>query len=84
LADQGRAQQELPVVDASLVARCCIRIMDMIMWRAAKSRYGAGKKPSEFSIVCGVEHAFTLLDVTHEVTPGERSGKCASASPFLR
>jgi len=44
-------QQDLPVWMGLWWPRCCIRIMDMIMWRAAKSRYGAGKKPSKFSIV---------------------------------
>lgn len=63
-------EQKLPVVDASLVAPLLHQNHDYShapggaeeVWRGAE----AGKN---FELYGGVKHAYTLLDVTHELTP---------------
>jgi hypothetical protein len=63
-------QNHLPVVDASLVAPVVHQNHDYghvpggydQVWRGAEAEHN-------FALYGGVRHAFTLLDVTHELTP---------------
>jgi hypothetical protein len=64
-------QQDLPVVDASLVAPVLHQRHDYDHVAGGKEQVWRGEEAERnFQLYGGVEHAFTLLDVTHEVTPG--------------
>jgi hypothetical protein len=63
-------QQDLPVVDASLVAPVLHQRHDYDHVAGGKEQVWRGEEAEHnFQLYGGVEHAFTLLDVTHEVTP---------------
>jgi hypothetical protein len=62
-------QQELPVVDASLVAPVLHQNHGYDHVAGGKEQIWRGEEAERnFRLYGGVEHAFTLLDVTHEVT----------------
>jgi hypothetical protein len=64
-------QQDLPVVDASLVAPVLHQRHDYDHVAGGKEQVWRGEEAERnFQLYGGVKHAFTLLDVTHEVTPG--------------
>ncbi len=64
-------QQDLPVVDASLIAPVLHQNHDYGHVAGGKEQIWRGQEAERnFRLYGGVEHAFTLLDVTHEVTPG--------------
>jgi len=64
-------QQELPVVDASLVAPVLHQNHEYDHVAGGKEQVWRGEEAERnFQLYGGVEHAFTLLDVTHDVTPG--------------
>lgn len=63
-------QQDLPVVDASLVAPVLHQNHDYGHVAGGEEQVWRGQEAARnFQLYGGVEHAFTLLDVTHEVTP---------------
>lgn len=63
-------QQGLPVVDASLVAPVLHQNHDYGHVAGGKEQVWRGEEAERnFRLYGGVKHAFTLLDVTHEVTP---------------
>lgn len=63
-------QQDLPVVDASLVAPVLHQNHDYDHVAGGKEQVWRGEEAERnFQLYGGVEHAFTLLDVTHEVAP---------------
>src|SRR6266851_5628090 len=63
-------QQDLPVVDASLVAPVLHQNHDYDHVAGGKEQVWRGEEAERnFQLYGGVEHAYTLLDVTHEVTP---------------
>ncbi len=63
-------EQNLPVVDASLVAPVLHQNHDYGHVAGGKEQVWRGQEAERnFQLYGGVEHAFTLLDVTHEVTP---------------
>jgi len=62
-------QQNLPVVDASLVAPVLHQNHDYGHVAGGKEQVWRGEEAERnFQLYGGVEHAYTLLDVTHEVT----------------
>jgi hypothetical protein len=64
-------QQNLPVVDASLVAPVLHQNHDYSHVAGGKEKVWRGQEAERnFKLYGGVEHAYTLLDVTHEVSPG--------------
>ena len=63
-------QQDLPVVDASLVAPVFHQNHDYAHVAGGKEQVWRGLEAERnFQLYGGVEHAYTLLDVTHELTP---------------
>ncbi len=63
-------QQNLPVVDASRVAPVLHQNHDYGHVAGGKEQVWRGLEAERnFQLYGGVEHAYTLLDVTHEVTP---------------
>jgi len=62
-------EQNLPVVDASLVAPVLHQNHDYGHVAGGKEQVWRGEEAERnFQLYGGVEHAYTLLDVTHEVT----------------
>ena len=62
-------EQSLPVVDASLVAPVLHQNHDYGHVAGGKEQVWRGEEAERnFQLYGGVEHAYTLLDVTHEVT----------------
>ncbi len=63
-------QRDLPVVDASLVAPVFHQNHDYAHVAGGKEQVWRGLEAERnFQLYGGVEHAYTLLDVTHELTP---------------
>lgn len=63
-------QQNVPVVDASLVAPVLHQNHDYGHVAGGKEQVWRGKEAERnLQLYGGVEHAYTLLDVTHELTP---------------
>jgi len=63
-------EQNLPVVDASLVAPVLHQNHDYGHVAGGKEQIWRGQEAERnFQLYGGVEHAYTLLDVTHELTP---------------
>jgi hypothetical protein len=63
-------QQNLPVVDASLVAPLLHQNHDYGHVAGGREQVWRGQEAERnFQLYGGVEHAYTLLDVTHELTP---------------
>src|SRR5260370_6418028 len=63
-------EQNLPVVDASLVAPVLHQNHDYGHVAGGKEQVWRGQETERnFQLYGGVEHAYTLLDVTHERNP---------------
>jgi len=63
-------EQNLPVVDASLVAPVLHQNHDYGHVAGGKEQVWRGQEAERnFQLYGGVKHAYTLLDATHEVTP---------------
>jgi hypothetical protein len=63
-------EQNLPVVDASLVAPVLHQNHDYGHVTGGKEQVWRGREAERnFQLYGGVEHAYTLLDVTHKLTP---------------
>src|SRR5438552_11621926 len=63
-------EQNLPVVDASLVAPVLHQNHDYGHVAGGREQVWRGREAERnFQLYGGVEHAYTLLDVTHELTP---------------
>jgi hypothetical protein len=63
-------EQNLPVVDASLVAPVLHQNHDYGHVAGGRDEIWRGQEAERnFQLYGGVEHAYTLLDVTHELTP---------------
>jgi hypothetical protein len=78
-------QQDLPVVDASLVAPVLHQKHDYSHVAGGKEQIWRGEEAERnFRLYGGVEHAFTLLDVTHEVTPGGAIRRVRFRKPIFK
>jgi len=85
LANQIRAEQNLPVVDASLVAPVLHQNHDYGHVVGGKEQIWRGQEAERnFQLYGGVEHAYTLVDVTHELTPGGGIRRVRFRKPLLR
>jgi hypothetical protein len=63
-------EQNLPVVDASLLSPVLHQNHDYGHVAGGKEQVWRGQETARnFQLYGGVEHAYTLLDVTHELTP---------------
>jgi hypothetical protein len=63
-------EQNLPVVDASLVAPVLHQNHDYNHVAGGREQVWRGQEAKRnFQLYGGVQHAYTLLDVTHELTP---------------
>jgi len=78
-------QQDLPVVDASLVAPVLHQNHEYDHVAGGKEQVWRGEEAERnFQLYGGVKHAFTLLDVTHEVAPGGVIRKVRFRKPVFR
>ncbi len=78
-------QQDLPVVDASLVAPVFHQNHDYAHVAGGKEEVWRGLEAERnFQLYGGVEHAYTLLDVTHEVTPGGSIRRVRFRKPLFK
>ena len=78
-------EQNLPVVDASLVAPVLHQNHDYGHVAGGKEQVWRGQEAERnFQLYGGVEHAYTLLDVTHEVTPDGSIRRVRFRKPFYR
>lgn len=78
-------EQRLPVIDASRIAPLLHQKHDYShapggageVWRGAEAA-------SNFQLYGGVQHAYTLLDVTHELTPSGAIGRVRFRKPSFK
>jgi hypothetical protein len=78
-------EQNLPVVDASLVAPVLHQNHDYGHVAGGKEQVWRGQEAERnFQLYGGVEHAYTLLDVTHEVTPGGAIRRVRFRKPLFK
>ena len=78
-------QQGLPVVDASRVAPVLHQNHDYGHVPGGYDQVWRGKEAEHnFALYGGVEHAYTLLDVTHELTPGGELRRVRFRRPVFR
>jgi hypothetical protein len=77
--------QNMPVVDASLVAPVLHQNHDYNHVSGGKEEVWRGQEAERnFQLYGGVEHAYTLLDVTHELTPGGAIRKVRFRKPIFK
>jgi len=78
-------EQNLPVVDASLVAPVLHQNHDYSHVAGGKEKVWRGQEAERnFKLYGGVEHAYTLLDVTHEVSPGGSIRRVRFRKPLFK
>jgi hypothetical protein len=78
-------EQNMPVVDASLVAPVLHQNHDYNHVSGGKEEIWRGQEAERnFQLYGGVEHAYTLLDVTHELTPGASIRKVRFRKPIFK
>ena len=78
-------EQKLPVVDASLVAPLLHQNHDYGHVAGGKEQVWRGQEAERnFKLYGGVEHAYTLLDVTHEVSPGGAIRRVRFRKPLFK
>ena len=78
-------EQNLPVVDASLVAPVLHQNHDYSHVAGGKEKVWRGQEAERnFKLYGGVEHAYTLLDVTHEVSPGGAIRRVRFRKPLFK
>ena len=78
-------EQNLPVVDASLVAPVLHQNHDYGHVAGGKEMVWRGQEAERnFQLYGGVEHAYTLLDVTHELSPGGSIRRVRFRKPLFR
>ncbi len=78
-------EQTLPVVDASLVAPVLHQNHDYGHVAGGKDQIWRGQEAERnFQLYGGVEHAYTLLDVTHELTPDGAIRRVRFRKPLFR
>jgi hypothetical protein len=77
--------QNMPVVDASLVAPVLHQNHDYNHVSGGKEEVWRGQEAERnFHLYGGVEHAYTLLDVTHEITRGGSIRKVRFRKPIFK
>jgi len=78
-------EQNLPVVDASLVAPVLHQNHDYDHVAGGKEQIWRGREAERnFQLYGGVEHAYTLLDATHEVRPDGSIRRVRFRKPFYK
>ena len=78
-------EQNLPVVDASLVAPVLHQNHDYGHVAGGRDQIWRGQESERnFHLYGGVEHAYTLLDVTHELTPGGAIRRVRFRKPLFK
>jgi len=78
-------EQDLPVVDASLVAPVLHQNHDYGHVAGGKDQIWRGQEAERnFQLYGGVEHAYTLLDVTHELTRDGAIRRVRFRKPLFR
>ena len=78
-------EQNLPVVDASLVAPVIHQNHDYGHVAGGRDQVWRGQEAERnFQLYGGVEHAYTLLDVTHEITPGGGIRRVRFRKPLVK
>ncbi len=78
-------QQNLPVVDASLVAPVLHQNHDYGHVAGGKEQVWRGQDAERnFQLYGGVEHAYTLLDVTHELVPNGSIQRVRFRKPLFK
>src|SRR5260370_14392454 len=78
-------EQNLPVVDASLVAPVLHQNHDYGHVAGGKEQVWRGQEAEHnFLLYGGVEHAYTLLDVTHELTREGTIRRVRFRKPFYK
>src|SRR5438046_135871 len=78
-------EQNLPVVDASLVAPVLHQNHDYGHVAGGRDQIWRGQESERnFHLYGGVEHAYTLWDVTHELTPGGAIRRVRFRKPLFK
>ncbi len=78
-------EQNMPVVDASLAAPVLHQNHDYGHVAGGKEQVWRGQETARnFQLYGGVEHAYTLLDVTHELTPGGAIRRVRFRKPLFK
>ena len=78
-------EQKLPVVDASLVAPVLHQNHDYNHVSGGKEQVWRGQEAERnFLLYGGVKNSYTLLDVTHELTPGGEIRRVRFRKPIVK
>jgi hypothetical protein len=78
-------EQNLPVVDASLVAPLLHQNHDYNHVSGGKEQVWSGEEAERnFQLYRGVKNSYTLLDVTHEITPGGAIRRVRFRKPIIK
>lgn len=77
--------QNLPVIDASLVSPLIHQRHDYNHVPGGADQVWRGQEAARnFQLYGGIEHAYTLLDVTHELTPGGAIRRVRFRKPLFK